>query len=316
MEVVTLGETMVMMTPQASGSLKQVHDFSKNLGGAESNVAIALSRLGIKSGWISRLGRDSFGDYLEFFIRGEGVDVSRVKRDQDHSTGLMVKERREMGETKVFYYRDNSAASNLSPGDLDESYIAQAEILHLTGITPALSKNCKDTVHKAIEIARAHDLKITFDPNLRFKLWGEEEMRKEILNICSQVDIILPGKAEGEFLLQKEAPEKIINEFMNMGPELVVLKLGEKGAMFAAPGKKPTRVSGFNIERIIDPVGAGDGFAAGLIAGLIQKKSLKESIKTANAVGAFALTVKGDVEGFPTREELDEFLGNKEEVIR
>ncbi|MFW6308658.1 MAG: sugar kinase [bacterium] len=316
MDVVTLGETMVMMTPRDQGSLKYVNDFTKNLGGAESNLAVGLSRLGIKTGWISRLGNDSFGDYLEFFIRGEGVDVSRVKRDNDYPTGLMIKERRGMGESKVFYYRHNSAASRMQPEDLDESYIAEAEILHLTGITPALSTSCKETVHKAIEIAHNNDIKISFDPNLRLKLWSKEEMRKEILNICGKVDIILPGLEEGKILLQKENPETIIREFLQYGPELVVLKLGEEGALYAEPGKEPVKVSAFDPGQIVDPIGAGDGFAAGLLTGIIENYSLKESVKLANAMGAFALTVKGDVEGLPTREELDKFLGKKEDIAR
>ncbi|MFW6007532.1 MAG: sugar kinase [Halanaerobiales bacterium] len=316
MDVVTLGETMVMMTPRDQGSLKYVNDFTKNLGGAESNFAVGLSRLGINVGWISRLGNDSFGDYIEFFIRGEGVDVSRVKRDSDNSTGLMVKERRGLGDSKVYYYRKNSAASKMKPEDLDEIYIEQAEIMHLTGITPALSKSCRTTIHKAIEIARNNDLKISFDPNLRLKLWSKKEMREEILKICEKVDIILPGIEEGKILLQKDTPEEIIEDFLKYDPELVVMKLGEEGAMYAKPGQDPVKVPAFDPGTIVDPIGAGDGFAAGLIAGILKNYSLKEAVKLANAVGAFALTVKGDVEGLPTLEELEKFLGKKEDIVR
>ncbi|WP_205665668.1 sugar kinase [Anoxybacter fermentans] len=315
LDVVTLGETMVMMNPQESGSLKYVNQFTKQLGGAESNFAIGLARLGIKVGWISRLGNDSFGDYIEAFIRGEGVDVSRVKRDDKHPTGLMIKERRGLGESKVYYYRHNSAASHMEPDDLDEEYISQAKYLHLTGITPALSDSCREVVYKAIEIAHKYGLKVTFDPNLRLKLWSKEEMRRVILDICSKVDIVLPGLSEGKILLEMEKPEEIIDGFLKLGPKIVVLKVGEKGAIVATKEDKHY-VPGYTLKRVIDPIGAGDGFAAGFVAGQIKGYDLIESVKLANAVGAFAVTVKGDVEGLPTWDELQVFLGNKEDIER
>lgn len=315
LDVVTFGETMILMNPQESGSLKYVNQFTKQIGGAESNFAIALTRLGFKTGWISRLGKDSFGDYMEAFIRGEGVDVSQIKRDKNYPTGLMFKERYELGETKVYYYRHDSAASKLQPEDLNEEYISQAKYLHLTGITPALSPSCRETVYKAIEIAHKHGLKVTFDPNLRLKLWSKEEMRRVILDICTKVDIVLPGLSEGKILLDIEEPEAIIDELLKLGPEIVVLKTGAKGAIAATPEYKK-QVPGFKVERIVDPIGAGDGFAAGLVAGLLKGYDLVESVRLANAVGAFATTVKGDVEGYPTWDELQVFLGNKEDIDR
>lgn len=314
-EVVTLGETMVMMNPQESGSLKYVNQFTKQLGGAESNFAIGLARLGIKTGWISRLGKDSFGDYVEAFIRGEGVDVSSVKRDDNYPTGLMIKERRGLGETRVYYYRHDSAASHMVPEDLDEGYISQAKYLHLTGITPALSNSCREVIYKAIEIAHKHGLKVTFDPNLRLKLWSKEEMRRVVLDICSKVDIVLPGLSEGQLLLEVEEPGEIIDGFLKLGAKIVVLKIGEKGAIVATPEGKQ-HVPGFTLERIVDPIGAGDGFAAGFVAGQLKGYDLVESVRLANAVGAFAMTVKGDVEGLPTWEELQVFLGHKEDIER
>lgn len=314
-DVVTLGETMVMMNPVESGSLKYVNQFTKQLGGAESNFAIALTRLGIKVGWISRLGMDSFGDYLYTFIRGEGVDVSHVIRDKNLPTGLMVKERHELSESKVFYYRNNSAASNMKPNDLDEKYIKQAKFLHLTGITPALSDTCRKTVYKAIQIAKKHGLTVTFDPNLRLKLWGKEEMKRVILDICNKVDIVFPGLSEGRILLNKREPKNIVNEFLKLGPKIIILKIGEKGAI-AATSKFIEHVPGFKLERVVDPIGAGDGFAAGFVAGQLKGYDIIESVKLANAVGAFALTVRGDIEGYPNMDELQAFLGNKKYITR
>lgn len=315
LDVVTFGETMVMMNPEESGSLKYVSRFSRHLGGTESNFAIGLSRLGFRAGWISRLGGDSFGDYIESFVRGEGVDVSRVKRDSDHPTGLMVKERLELGGTRIHYYRRGSAASHMGPDDLDPDYIGEARYLHLTGITPALSDSCRRAVYRGIELAREGGLRITFDPNLRLKLWGVEEMREVILDIAGRVDAVLPGFSEGQILFGTDDTEEIVSRFLDLGPEVVVLKLGTGGALLATPGER-SRIPGFRLERVVDPVGAGDGFAAGFVAGQLKGYDLTESVKLANAVGAFATTVRGDVEGLPTWDELGVFLGHDHHVKR
>ena len=171
-DVVTIGETMAAMAPKEVGSLKYLNNFSKYIAGAESNVAIGVKRLGFKSGWISKLGKDPLGDYVEFFIRGEGVDVSQVKRDCKHRTGLLIKEMHTTKEPKVFYYRDNSAASHLNPNDIDEDYIKKAKHMHLTGITPALSDSAQNAFFRALNYAKKNNLRVSFDPNLRFKLWS------------------------------------------------------------------------------------------------------------------------------------------------
>ncbi len=314
-DVITLGETMIIMNPEEEGSLKYIDRFRKQLGGAESNFAIALSRLGVSVGWISKVGKDSLGDYIVSYIRGEGVDTSHVVRDDRFPTGLMIKERHPFIGTRVYYYRTNSAASHFSPQDLDEGYISTAQYLHLTGITPALSSSCRETVYRAIELARKYGQKIVFDPNIRLKLWRLDEMKEILLDIISRVDIVLPGFDEGKLLLGIEDPYLIIDEFLNIGPQVVVLKMGEAGAILGTKeGKR--KVPGFKVDKIVDPIGAGDGFAAGFVGGQVKGYDLFESVRLANAIGAFALTVKGDVEGFPTWEELEIFLGKREVIIR
>lgn len=316
MDVVTLGETMVLFVPTEAGPLKYIYQFNKHIGGAESNVAIGLSRLGIKVGWISKLGKDGFGDYIESFIRGEGVDVSQVKRDEKHPTGVFFKERVEIGESKIYYYRKGSAASFMDEDDLNESYIAQAEYLHLTGITPGLSESCFRTVYRAIEIAKKHDLKIVFDPNIRLKVWNnKEQMKKTILDIVSKSDIVLPGLSEAKILLEMSDEIEILNKFLSLGPKIVVLKVGKEGA-YLGTRDEIIHVPGYRVERIVDPIGAGDAFAASFLASLIKGYTLKDAVTLANAAGAFALTVKGDVEGLPTWEDLHSFLGNDEEFTR
>ncbi|MBM7622661.1 sugar kinase [Sporohalobacter salinus] len=315
LDVVTLGETMVMMNPVEAGSLKYIYDYKKQLGGAESNFAIGLARLGHQVGWFSKLGKDPHGEYIKSFIRGEGVDTSQVKFTSKAPTGLYFKERRELGESNVYYYRHDSAASRMKPEDLSEDYIAQAKYLHLTGITPALSDSCHKTILEAIEIANKNNVKVSLDPNLRLKLWSKERMREVMLDLFKQADIVMPGIEEGEILLGTDDPEEIADQILDLGAEIVIVKLGAEGALVANKEAKE-EVAGYSVERVVDSIGAGDGFAAGFISGQLRGANIVDSTKLANAVGAFATTVIGDVEGLPTKEEVEVFTGQKEAITR
>ncbi|MDK2986759.1 MAG: 2-dehydro-3-deoxygluconokinase, partial [Clostridia bacterium] len=168
-EVVTLGETMVVFDGVRKGPLRYVETYERHSGGAETNVAVALIRLGHSAGWISRVGDDEFGEYIISFFRGEGVDTSQVKIDPENPTGIFFRQRWENGENENFYYRKGSAASLLGPEDIDEEYISRAKYLHVTGITPALSSSCFAAVEKAVQVAKENKVKVSFDPNIRLK---------------------------------------------------------------------------------------------------------------------------------------------------
>jgi len=310
MDVVTVGETMVLMTPDSSGPMRYANEFTRKFAGAESNFIIGLARLGHKVGWISRVGKDEFGKAMVAFIQGEGVDVSQVKVDDSAPTGLYFKEFRRPNDLRVYYYRKNSAASKLSSYDLNEEYIASAKFLHITGITPALSDSCYKMVMSAIEIAKKHSVKVVFDPNLRRKLWDEEKARETLLKIASQADIVLPGLDEGEFMFGEKDLEKLGKLFIEHGSSIVVIKAGADGAYYFTNNDHGF-VPGFPVEKVVDPVGAGDGFAAGVISGLLDGLSLYEAVKRGNTLGAFVVTVNGDVEGLPDRDELTTFFNEK-----
>jgi len=295
---------MVLFIPTSVGPLRYAGQFEKSIGGAESNVAIGLSRLGHQCGWISRLGQDEFGLYVRNFIRGEGVDTSQVSFDEQHSTAVFFKERQMMQEPKISYYRKNSAASQMTPADLSEEYIAQAKFLHVTGITPALSPSCRETIVEAIRIAKKHGVTVVFDPNIRLKLWSPEEARITLMDIAGECDIVLPGLEEGLILTGEIKPESIARQFIEHGAKLVVVKLGAKGAYYANQTETGL-VPGILVEQIVDPIGAGDAFAAGLLSGLLRGFSLPDAVKLANQVGAYALTVVGDVEGLPFWSQVD-----------
>ncbi|WP_153461868.1 sugar kinase [Sediminibacillus terrae] len=311
MDVVTLGESMVLFTPDTEGPLRYVSGFHKTVGGAESNLAIALTRLGHQAGWISRLGNDEFGLFVRNFIRGEGVDTSKVSFDEKLPTAVFFKEKLSAGDPKIYYYRKLSAASGLTPDDLDEEYIKQAAYLHVTGITPALSETCKQTVLEAIRLAKANGLKVVFDPNLRLKLWSEQEAAKTLMEIAALSDIVLPGIDEGELMTGHNEEKKVAEELLENGADVVVIKLGAAGAYYAAKGEADY-VEGYKVDRIIDTVGAGDGFAAGFISGQLRGWTLAESVKLGNRIGAYALSVAGDVEGYPFWHQVDREQENKE----
>jgi 2-dehydro-3-deoxygluconokinase len=315
MDVVTLGETMVLFNPIKTGPLRYSSQFEKTIGGAESNVAIGLARLGHQVGWISRLGDDEFGLYIRNFIRGEGVNTDQVLFDEINPTAVFFKERNIGQESKVYYYRKGSAASHMQPSDLNEAYISKAKYLHITGITPALSESCKNTLNKAISLARKHGLIIVFDPNIRLKLWSKKEAAETLMEFAHQCDIVLPGITEGEILTGKSTPEEIAAAFLVQDTKTVVIKLGEKGAYYKDQDQSEY-VPGFSIDQIIDPIGAGDGFAAGFLSGLLRGFSLQEAVRLGNRVGAFALTVVGDVEGYPYWSQIDPNNEKKETITR
>lgn len=314
-EVVTLGETMVLFSPMQSGPLRYVHNYQKRIAGAESNLAIGVARLGHSSGWISKVGEDEFGKYLLREVQAEGVDVSRVKMTKEGPTGIMFKEMAEARETKVYYYRRGSAASLMTPEDLDPDYIKSAKILHLTGITPALSQNCLDTVKEAIRIAKGSGVMVSFDPNIRLKLWSREEAGRVIRELLPLVDLAFPGLDEAEIIFGRSPVEQLLDSFLNSGVKLVVLKTGSQGCL-VADATQTMAVKAFRVDQVVDPIGAGDAFAAGFLVGILENKPLLESAKLANAMGAFAVTTAGDIEGLPDRAELEAFINQQVNITR
>ncbi|MFB4164519.1 sugar kinase [Alteribacillus sp. JSM 102045] len=322
LDVITFGETMVLMNPDQALPLDYATSFQKQIGGAEANFSVAFSRLGHRCGWISQLGDDPFGYYIQRTVRGEGVDTSCVTFIENAPTGLFFKERRYGDKMNVYYYRRHSAASLMSKNILDQDYLSSAKYLFFSGITPALSESCKELTFEAVRIAKKHGMPIIFDTNIRKKLWGsEEEMREVINNLAADADYILPGQEEGKALIGTDDPEKIAAFYLEQNPEAaVIVKLGAKGCYYAAKDKDGY-VKGYKAEKVIDPVGAGDGFAAGFVSGLVKGLSLPESLKTANLVGAITVQAGGDIEGYPREKELKGMLEafenpNQEEVNR
>ncbi|MEU7692245.1 sugar kinase [Microbispora hainanensis] len=311
--LVTVGETMARLTAGRVGPLRHSSDMAVGIGGAESNVAIAVRRLGGSATWIGRVGADGFGDLVLRELRAEGLEVRGLVDDQA-PTGLMVKERRTSSSLSVWYYRAGSAGSRLRPADVSEEAIARASLLHVTGITPALSDSAADAVRHAVRLARHHGLIVSFDVNYRSRLWTPEQAGKGLIDILRDSDVVFAGVEEAElFVSATDDPLDLAARLADLGPSQVIVKLGARGCAAVIDGRRLTRAA-VPVD-VLDPVGAGDAFVGGYLADLLAGEPPEVRLDTAVTVGAFACTVSGDWEGLPTRAELG-LLARREDVTR
>lgn len=306
LDVVTMGESMIQFTPKQMGLLRHARAFDRYVGGAESNVAIGLVRLGHRAGWVSRVGNDEFGACVRATLRGEGVDTSQVIADEEAPTGVYFKEQRRADHTRVHYYRDGSAASRLSASDLSREYIGQADYLHLTGITPALSASCREATWAALRIAEEEGVAVSFDPNVRRKLWSEEEARATLRSMIPEVHTVLTGRGEATLLTGREEPEAAARALRDHGASEVVVRRGEAGAL-AVSEDGVERGDALEVEAV-DVVGAGDAFTAGYLSGRLRDWAVAPALRLGNVAGGLATTVRGDSEGIPTWEEVQAHL--------
>ena len=310
--VITAGETMVLGVPARPGRLRHAPSLELKIGGAESKLAIALARLGVPAGWVSFLGEDEPGQLVLDRVRGEGVDTSLVRRLRDHPTGLYLREH--VGQAaRVYYYRRGSAASAMAPGAFDPGYLESAEFLHLTGITPSLSAGCRDFVIWAAGEARERATRVSFDVNYRSKLWSPEEARAFTEELLPRVDLLFAGDEEARALWGSD-DEELLRELAGMGPQELVLKKGKEGSVVVL-GDEVLEQPAFSVLEV-DPVGAGDAFDAGYLAGHLWGMDPKRRLRVANAMGALSVATLGDYEGLPDKEELWAFLEGRRALGR
>ncbi len=315
-DVITMGETMMAFEAQAYGFLRENVYFKKWIGGAEDNFIIGLARLGFHCGWFSRLGQDEFGKEIFRTIRGEGVDVSRVIMDEEAQTGVFFVETHAGGDPGCYYYRQFSAASRLSPNDIDSDYISRARVLYATGITPALSESARETTEALFRLSKENNQLMIFDPNLRLKLWEIEEARKVLIPLMQNSAYILPGAEELRLLMDCADLGEAIKKAHGLGMKRLIIKKGKGGATISVSNQQPIDITGFPIENPVSTMGAGDCFAAGFVAGLLTEQSLTECVRWGNAMGAFCLRSSGPYQALPDLEELQRFLAGKGTVNR
>jgi len=303
-DVLSFGETMAMLVADETGDLAGVNRFHKRIAGADSNVAIGLSRLGFQVGWLSRVGADSLGRFVVQALEKEGLDCRHVAVDPAHPTGFQLKSRTDDGsDPQVEYFRRGSAASHLSIDSITPTLLT-ARHLHATGIVPALSMTARQMSFELMTRMREAGRSLSFDPNLRPSLWASEAlMIREINRHAALAHWVLPGLGEGRLLTGFDAPADIAAFYLDQGAEVVVIKLGPDGAYYrTALGEG--FVAGVPVAQVVDTVGAGDGFAVGLISALLEGLDVTEAVRRANWIGSRAVQNRGDMEGLPTRNEL------------
>jgi 2-dehydro-3-deoxygluconokinase len=307
-EVMAVGETMLLAVPPRPDRLRHSASVLLKMGGAESNVAIGLARLGVSSAWGGLLGDDEPGQLVLDRIRAEGVDTTAVRRLPGHPTGLYLREE-VAGKVRVYYYRRGSAASTMSPGSMDLSALASARYLHLTGVTPALSPECAEFVRWAAAEAQRRGVRVSFDVNYRSRLWEAPTARAEIERVLEHVDLLFVSAEEAAALWGWADESAGMAQLAAAGPAEVVLKRGADGSTVWLDGER-VDAEPFGV-REVDPIGAGDAFAAGYLAASLRGDTPSDRLRTANAMGALCVSTLGDYEGLPSAQELTEFLDNK-----
>lgn len=316
LDAVTMGESMIAFEGQDYGPLREVKLFQKWVGGAEDNFAIGLARLGFKCGWFSRLGDDEFGKEVLRTIKGEGIDVSRVILDTDAQTGIFFVERRAHGDFKCYFYRKLSAASRISPDDIDQDYVRRAKIVYLTGITPVLSESAHQATERMLQVAIENSQTIVFDPNLRLRLCDITTARSILIPMMQKSAYVLPGEEELKLLMDCQELSAAIDKAHSLGIRNLVVKTGVEGAVLACGDEMGVNIAGFRLKNPISSMGAGDCFGAGFVAGLLKEQPLEQCARWGNALGAFCLMASGPYQALPSFQELQAFLSGETDVSR
>ncbi|RBP80106.1 sugar kinase [Marinomonas rhizomae] len=303
---ITLGEAMAMFVAKTPGQLANIEEFHRSLAGAEVNVAIGMARLGFEASYISKVGKDSFGQFIRKAISKENIRTAWISESTNHATGFMLKSNVTDGsDPKVEYFRKNSAASTLSATDIDENLFKTGTHLHLTGISIAVSSTMREATKHALNLAKEQGCSVSFDTNLRPTLWPDEAtMIANINEFAFASDIVLPGIEEGKILAGSDQPEVIADFYLQHGVKTVIVKLGSKGAFFKTNTGESGTVAGFPVEKVVDTVGAGDSFAVGVISALLDGKAMEQAARRGNLLGSLTVQVRGDSEGLPTRAHL------------
>ncbi|MFE9390045.1 sugar kinase [Streptomyces sp. NPDC006784] len=363
-DVVCLGESMVTFLPSRPGPLADVPSFGRAIGGAESNVACTLARAGHRARWVGRVGADGFGDHLVRTIAGHGVDTSAVERDPDRPTGIYFRTDGERPTvphpgvpapaasgadpavpgaaapaelSEVLYYRVGSAASAMSPATVPPQAVRAGRILHLTGITAALSADClalmraltagrEPTAYRAPAAERAptadgtpagtdtaHRPLVSFDVNYRVGLWhtAAESGAEVLLELARGSDLVFVGEDEAAAAWGVTGGPGAVRALLRE-PAVLVVKQGARGAT-AFVGDQPGVFAPALEVDVVSPVGAGDAFAAGFLAGTLRGLPVRDRVRHGHLMAAAALTDAGDLAAPPDRTAADRLVALDEE---
>ena len=298
-DIVTLGEPLYELNQQEDGR------FLPGFGGDTMNVAVAAARLGAGTAMIAKLGADPFGDAIEGLLRREQVDVGAVSRHRSAPTGIYLVTH-DKGGHHFTYYRGGSAASLMTPADIPEGLIASAKYLHVSGISQAISETAREAVDQAIGIARRAGMSLSYDTNLRTRLWSVDDARPVADRTARQAHVLKTSLEDSEALLGLSDPARIAAHFLELGCKIVVVTLGKAGVHLAQAAEQET-IAGFRVEAV-DATGAGDAFTGAFLAELAAGRNPAQAARFANAAAALSTLGYGAIQPLPRRSDVERFL--------
>lgn len=314
MEILAVGEPLLEFHSRTAASPVQEADaFAVGHGGDTSNFTIAARRAGARAGYVTRIGDDDFGAAFLRLWEREGVGTEHVVREAGGRTGIYFISRSEAGSSFT-YYRAHSPASRLTPADIPADAVARARLVHLSGITQAISTSACDASFHTMEVARENGTLISYDPNLRPALWPAERARAVVMRSVELCDIALPNLAEGRLLTGADDPEAVLDAFVRRGPSLVVLKMGEQGALLAHEGRV-THIAPHPVDEV-DATGAGDTFDGVFAARLLDGADAPEAARHAAVAAALTTTGPGAVTPIPHRDVVETVLAGGQPPLR
>jgi len=315
-EFLTIGEPISLFASEDDDkSLTDAMNFHKYLAGAEVNVAVGVARLGHSTQYITAIGADPFGDFIKEQLKINNIGTDYIASNPDYWTAFQLKQKVTKGDPGIFYFRKGSAAAHFDKQALEAIDFSDVKLVHLSGIFPAISDQASEAFQRFIDLIHKYNVPTTFDPNLRPQLWAtQEKMVTAINNFAKQADIVLPGINEGKILVGTENPEEIADFYLNQSDRThtAIVKLGEEGAYIKTKDGLSETVPGYKVEKVVDTVGAGDGFAVGVITSLLDGKTIVEAARRGNAIGSLGVQAPGDNDGYPTPIELKKYMGKND----
>jgi 2-dehydro-3-deoxygluconokinase len=298
-DVLTAGEAMLLLLAEPGQRLAHATALHVSVAGAEANVSIALTRLGHRVRWLGRVGADPPGERVLRTLRAEGVDSSRVAVDPSAPTGLLLRDSHRDRVIDVRYYRTGSAATRWAAADVHASLLVGVRAVHVTGVTAMLSQSCHAAVTRLLDLAHEANAHISIDPNVRHRLAPPDQWAQRVGPLLARADLVFAGTDELALVLGPAAPQRLLDA----GVSTVVVKQPDKTVTAHSPDgqwtEPPQPVSA------VDPVGAGDAFAAGYLSAWLDGLAMPQRLHRAAVVASFAVQRAGDIEGLPTRVDLD-----------
>lgn len=310
----TIGDSMIVMNPLKKGPLRFNQTFERTIGGAELNVAIGASRLGLETIFYSKVGNDEFGQHIINSLRGEAININYIEKSEKKSTSVYFKQINADGSGQSFYYRDTAPIKDITLDDINEIDFTSIDYFHISGVFVALLNEKLNIIHLLLKKAKESGTVISLDPNIRLKTWSEELASKCLVSLLPYIDLLLTSDEELKTLKISEHFETLDDLFYNYDLKEIIVKHGNKPTQYFTP-EKSFEVDTFPLNPM-DTVGAGDGFTSGYLYAKSEGFDSYESVKFGNAVGGMVTQVLGDNEGLPYLEDVYNFINNTKIIER